>query len=280
MTVNIPRIITDDFYRYTMPILKVKIEGKGNGIRSLIPNINEIVKALNRNVDHISKFFEYELGTQSKINNNGLMIRGKHSAEVLATILDKFIDIYILCCKCQNPETLLHPKKDKIISKCKACGNVFKIDRTHKLTDYIIKSESSKSKIVSINFIEINQEWSLDVSPTAVDNRKQTLEISDSVRIKQTFIEIFGQGNIRHDFYLKIERLRPLIKNDKDMLLLLKCIENFMLENSNLLPDIVHFINGFYDKELIEEEIIIEWYQHKDNSIKTHVKSYINWLIM
>lgn len=57
--VNIPRTITDEFYRYTMPAIKIKIEGKGNGIRTVIPNIVEIMKDLNRSVDHIAKFIEF-----------------------------------------------------------------------------------------------------------------------------------------------------------------------------------------------------------------------------
>lgn len=283
MTVNIPRTITDDFYRYTMPVIKIKIEGKGNGIRSVITNITEISKALNRPVDHIGKFFEYELGTQSKTDNNGLMIRGKHSADILANVLDKFINIYILCCKCQNPETILYPKLDKVISKCKACGNVFNINHDHKLTTHIIKSETSKTKIVKNNSIKIeetDEEWTLDISTTAVNNRKQVLEVSNSMKIKQTFVDLFADKDIRTDFYLKILRLQPLINNDKDMLLLLKCIENFMLENSDLLLDIVHFVNGFYEEELLEEDILIRWYQNKNTSleIKNHIKSYVDWL--
>jgi len=37
--VNIPSYIIDDNYRYFMPIIQIKIEGKGNGIRTNFPNI-------------------------------------------------------------------------------------------------------------------------------------------------------------------------------------------------------------------------------------------------
>jgi len=38
----------DAFYRYKMPKLVSKIEGKGNGIKTVIPNMADIARALSR----------------------------------------------------------------------------------------------------------------------------------------------------------------------------------------------------------------------------------------
>lgn len=43
---NIPSYIEDTNYRYQMPKLQLKIEGKGNGIRTNIVNLLDISKAL------------------------------------------------------------------------------------------------------------------------------------------------------------------------------------------------------------------------------------------
>ena len=48
MALNVNRNITDPFYRYKMPKLQAKVEGKGNGIKTVIVNMTEIAKSLER----------------------------------------------------------------------------------------------------------------------------------------------------------------------------------------------------------------------------------------
>lgn len=45
---NVNRNVSDAFYRYKMPRLMAKVEGKGNGIKTVIVNMTEIAKALGR----------------------------------------------------------------------------------------------------------------------------------------------------------------------------------------------------------------------------------------
>lgn len=46
--VNIPRDVDDIYYRYKMPVLKAKVEGKGNGIKTVVENMADIAKAMDR----------------------------------------------------------------------------------------------------------------------------------------------------------------------------------------------------------------------------------------
>jgi hypothetical protein len=51
MSVNIGRNQDDASFRYKMPRIQTKIEGRGNGIKTVLPNISEIAKALNVDAD-------------------------------------------------------------------------------------------------------------------------------------------------------------------------------------------------------------------------------------
>lgn len=45
---NVNRENTDAFYRYKMPALIAKVEGKGNGIKTVVVNMPDVAKALQR----------------------------------------------------------------------------------------------------------------------------------------------------------------------------------------------------------------------------------------
>jgi translation initiation factor 5 len=47
----------DAFYRYKMPPIQSKIEGRGNGIKTNVVNMVEVAKALARPASYTTKFF-------------------------------------------------------------------------------------------------------------------------------------------------------------------------------------------------------------------------------
>ena len=48
MSLNVNRQVQDAFYRYKMPRLQAKVEGKGNGVKTVIPNMVDIARSLGR----------------------------------------------------------------------------------------------------------------------------------------------------------------------------------------------------------------------------------------
>lgn len=67
-TVNVNRNVTDVFYRYKMPRINAKVEGKGNGIKTVIVNMAEVAKAIGRPATYPTKYFGCELGAQTQFD--------------------------------------------------------------------------------------------------------------------------------------------------------------------------------------------------------------------
>ncbi|XP_061843423.1 eukaryotic translation initiation factor 5 [Nerophis lumbriciformis] len=144
MSVNVNRSVLDQFYRYKMPRLIAKVEGKGNGIKTVIVNMVDVAKALNRPPTYPTKFFGCELGAQTQFDskNDRYIVNGSHEANKLQDMLDGFIRKFVLCTECDNPETDLNvnPKKQTIGTACKACGHRGMLDTRHKLCTFILKN--------------------------------------------------------------------------------------------------------------------------------------------
>ncbi|CAE6401561.1 unnamed protein product [Rhizoctonia solani] len=148
--VNIRRDVDDKFYRYKMPSLLTKIEGKGNGIKTVIPNMSDVSRALSRPPTYPTKFFGCELGAQTTFDEKGdrYIVNGAHDATRLRELLDTFIDKFVLCAECKNPETdlIVDTKAENITRDCKACGARTDVDMRHKLTTFIVKNPPKKAK--------------------------------------------------------------------------------------------------------------------------------------
>lgn len=148
MSVNVNRGLTDQFYRYKMPKILAKVEGKGNGIKTVVVNMVEVAKALNRPPMYPTKYFGCILGAQVNYDNKNdrYIVNGSHEASRLQDLLDGFIQKYVLCANCSNPETVLTvlPKKNIITTSCKACGHAGTISGNDKLATFILKNPPNK----------------------------------------------------------------------------------------------------------------------------------------
>lgn len=127
-----------------MPKLLAKVEGKGNGIKTVIVNMVDIAKSLNRPPMYPTKYFGCVLGAQVNYDpkNERYIVNGSHESSKLQDLLDGFIQKYVLCPSCHNPETVLGvlTKKNTITTSCKACGYSGHLNNKDKLTTYILKN--------------------------------------------------------------------------------------------------------------------------------------------
>lgn len=141
----------DPHYRYKMPKLTAKVEGSGNGIKTVITNMVAISKSLDRPPSYPLKYFGCELGAQVTMNLDQYVVNGSHDPEKLLQLLYGFIKKFVLCTKCNNPETILTIKNDKIGQRCIACGyDTFIPKAIHKITTFIINHPPDGSQSTSI----------------------------------------------------------------------------------------------------------------------------------
>ena len=144
--------VDDPEYRYKMPSVYGKIEGRGNGIKTVIPNISEVALALHREPGEVNKFFGTELGAQTTYNadTDRAVVNGAHNDQVLQNAIKKYIDVFVLCPQCGLPETDYKIKSGCIFHKCMACGAKEMVDMNHKLCTYILaqdkKAKAEKKK--------------------------------------------------------------------------------------------------------------------------------------
>lgn len=146
--INVRRDNPDTFYRYKMERLQTKIEGKGNGIKTVVVNLSSVANSLARPGSYVIKYFGFELGAQTNIDpaDDRWIINGAHDAAKLQDYLDGFIKKFVLCGKCKNPETEVQIKDGNITLDCKACGQRTNVDLRQKLSGFILKNQPKKGK--------------------------------------------------------------------------------------------------------------------------------------
>jgi translation initiation factor 5 len=146
--VNVRRDESDPFYRYKMERLQTKIEGKGNGIKTVVVNLSSVAQSLARPGGYLIKYFGFELGAQTNIDppDDRWIINGAHEAAKLQDLLDGFIAKFVLCRKCKNPETVVQIKDGRISLDCKACGRRSDVEPQLKLNSFILKTVPKKTK--------------------------------------------------------------------------------------------------------------------------------------
>jgi translation initiation factor 5 len=141
----------DPAFRYKMSSIVGKIEGRGNGIKTVIVNCADVAAQLHRPTEQLCKFFGCELGAQSRWveQDQKAIVTGAHPTAELQRLVDVFCDKFVLCPSCNLPETTLKikSKRGEIWHVCAACGAKEMADMSHKLCTFILKNaKASKRK--------------------------------------------------------------------------------------------------------------------------------------
>lgn len=137
----------DPCYRYKMPRLETQVQGKSK--RTVLLNLFDISKALDRDTDEIVKYLGCRLG----VSTTPCSIKGEHAATTLQNVLQDYIESYILCRNCNSPETRYklkrHQEHKLLCLRCAACGAVEPIpeeESIDRVNHFIKKAYRSKPR--------------------------------------------------------------------------------------------------------------------------------------
>lgn len=183
MNISGMTLVEDPSYRYKMPRILAKVEGRGNGIKTVLVNVIDLGTALNREAPEITKFFGCEIGSQTTYSaeTERAIVNGAHTAQDLQTHLCRYIENFVLCENCRLPETHYKIKAGAISQKCLACGHKSAVDMTHKLTTFIL-AQNKKARSIAVKAEKGSDKKSKDKKDGAVAAEKAApvVELTDA----------------------------------------------------------------------------------------------------
>lgn len=138
MMINIAGLVPvdDPFYRYKMPSVICTYEKRW----TVLVGLKKIADALHRPRDELLKAIGLELCTQTSVRDGKACVKGHFTEELIQSKVRNYIEGFVLCSKCQKPETAYRIKlKRGIVSqKCYGCGVKTPLCMQHKVSSYIV----------------------------------------------------------------------------------------------------------------------------------------------
>ena len=141
----------DNSYRYKMPILHCAIKGNGNGIYTIITNLNDVSKYINHPHHLLLKFLSTYNGSMA--NEEKMSITGSYTSDELQKTLQVYINRFVICPKCNIPETIpqINKQSKKNITlelKCSSCGSISSV---------LCNKNEMKAYDLIVKYLEKNQ---------------------------------------------------------------------------------------------------------------------------
>ena len=110
--------ILKEHSRFEKPVVESIIQGKITVVR----NLGELAKAINRDVDLLSKYLIKELGTAGTHDAQHLTLKGQFREPQIQERFDAFLEEFVLCSECKRPDTKITREERINFLVCEACG--------------------------------------------------------------------------------------------------------------------------------------------------------------
>ncbi len=104
--------------RWTLPPADIIKEGRFTILR----NFREMVNAVRREDQHLSKYLLQQLGTAGQMDGDRLIFTGRVTENQIGSRLDDYVATYVRCSECGSPDTKLQRQDRVLMLQCEACG--------------------------------------------------------------------------------------------------------------------------------------------------------------
>jgi translation initiation factor 5 len=141
--------IIDPSYRYKMEAINTTQQSG----KLVITNLNEVGKSITFNnldgknqgkenkpkmiVEYLKKRFGIAIKCDKELTK--VFIKGVTQGELQNAVYE-FIEYFVICPTCKNPETILSKKKYSVYIKCQACSHHDKVQSPNKIVDKLLDS--------------------------------------------------------------------------------------------------------------------------------------------
>lgn len=110
--------VVKEHRRFETPRIVSIIQGK----ITVVQNLGEVSKTINRDADMLAKFLMREFGTSGSHNGQHLTMKGQFRKEQVQERFEAFLKEYVLCPECGRPDTKITREERISFLKCEACG--------------------------------------------------------------------------------------------------------------------------------------------------------------
>lgn len=104
--------------RFELPNIVSQTEGN----KTVIHNWSQIIKAINRDSEHVAKFLAKEFATAATYEGGRLVLQGKFRTDPLDRQISLYTKNYVICTECKKPDTKLVREGRVLLKVCEACG--------------------------------------------------------------------------------------------------------------------------------------------------------------
>ena len=96
--------------------------GETDGAFTRLTNIGDIADALGRDVEHVHRNIQRELGTNGQLDENRARYNGSFTVADFEAAIDEYVAEYVTCTECGLPDTRLVTEDGVDMLRCEACG--------------------------------------------------------------------------------------------------------------------------------------------------------------